>query len=269
VSQFQVFYRDINEFLQGGSSAYDMFVQLFDSINSVLARIPYFEYRLSVDNMKVIIQQNIAPVANFVLGYSVDIGVSFAKSIPLIIVFLYLLWYGFPEHDRFITFIKKVSPLSDKLDNLYLSRVTAMIVGIAKGTVVIAIIQGIIAGLSLLIGGVPYVFFWTMVMIFFSIIPLGAGLITIPAALVMLATGNVWQSIFIFFVQFVVTSNIDNVLKPMLIPKEAEVHPVLILLSIIGGIQVFGVWGFIYGPLVMVIFLTTVEVYQKYYKIAG
>lgn len=268
ISQFQVFYRDINDFLNGGTSAYDMVVNMFDSVNAVLARIPYFEYRLSVENMKMLIQQNIAPVANYVLSYSVDVGVSFAKSFPLVIIFLYLIWYGFPEHDRFVKFLKNISPLSDKLDDLYLSRITAMIVGIAKGTLVIAFIQGCIAGLSLLITGVPYVFFWTMVMIFFSIIPLGAGFVTIPVALIMLVTGNVWQATFILIIQFLIISNVDNVLKPMLVPKEAEVHPVLLLLSIIGGIQVFGVWGFIYGPLIMVIFLTTVEVYQKYYKLS-
>jgi predicted PurR-regulated permease PerM len=139
-------------------------------------------------------------------------------------------------------------------------------VGIAKGTFTIALVQGTVAGLSFLITGIPYTFFWTVVMIFISIVPLGTSFITVPVAAIMLATGNVWQAVFLMVIQYGVTSNLDNILRPMLIPKEAEVHPALLLLSFIGGIQVFGTWGFIYGPLIMVFLLTTVEVYQRYYK---
>jgi predicted PurR-regulated permease PerM len=266
LSQFQVFYRDINNFMQGGSNTYEITVNAFDSVNKTLEKIPFFEYRLSVENVKVIIQQNITPVANYLLNSSLDIGVALAESFPLVIIFLYLVWYGFPEYDRIIHFIKRLSPLSEKLDNLYVERITAMIVGLAKGTITIAVIQGSVAGISLALVGVPYAFFWAMVMIFVSIIPLGTAFVIVPVSVIMLGLGNVWAASFLMIVQLLVTSNLDNVLRPMLVPKEAEVHPVMLLLSILGGIQLFGMWGVIYGPLIMVMLLTTLEVYQKHYK---
>ncbi len=266
VSQFQVFYKDINAFLQGGTSVYDVVVASFDKVNAILSRIPYFDFRLSIDNVRLLIQENITPVANYLLGFSVDAGIWFATSFPLIIVFMYLIWYGFPEYDRMLRFIKRVSPLTESLDTLYIDRVTAMVKGIAKGTFVIALIQGSIAAISLWIAGVPYVFFWFLTLIVVSILPLGASFITVPAALILFLLGNYWQGVFLLLVQFLFTSTIDNILRPYLVPKEAELHPVLMLLGLIGGIQVFGVWGFIYGPLVMVMMTTTFEVYQRYYK---
>jgi len=266
IAQFQIFYRDITAFSQGGSGVYDVVVSSFDRINLLLAKIPYIDYRLSVENMQALLQQNLAPLANFLLSSSVNVGVSFAQSLPMLIVFVYLIWYGFPEYDRFIHFAKRLSPLSESLDNLYLERITAMIKGIAKGTFTIALVQGGIAAISLWVAGVPYVFFWFVVLVILSVLPLGASLITVPAAAVLFLLGNFWPAIFILIVQFVITSTIDNIMRPYLIPKEAELHPVLLLLSFIGGIQVFGAWGFIYGPLIMVVMITTFEVYQKYYK---
>ncbi|MCC7304426.1 AI-2E family transporter [bacterium] len=266
IAQFQVFYRDINQFLKGGSSVYDVVVEIFNKINILLAQIPYVEYKLSIDSIRVLIQQNVTPLANAILSYSVDIGVSFAQSFPLIIVMAYLLWYGFPEYERMVHFVKRLSPLSENLDNLYIDRMTAMVKGIAKGTFTVALIQGAIAAISFWIAGVPYVFFWFLTLVVFSILPLGSSFITIPAAVIMFLMGNYWQAIFLLMVQFLFTSTIDNILRPYLVPKEAELHPVLLLLSFIGGIQVFGIWGFVYGPVIMVMMMTTLEVYQKYYK---
>lgn len=266
VSQFQVFYADISKFLQGGSQSYDLTVVAIDKINSILERIPLLDYRMSVDNIKILVQQNITPIANATLSWSLDIGVALAQSLPMIIIFIFLLGYVFPEYDRLIGFVKSMSPLTEDLDDLYLSRFAGMIKGIAKGILVIAVIQGAIAALSLWVAGVPYPFFWMIVLFFSAIIPPGTMLITVPASIILLALGNVWQAVFVAIIQFGLTSNIDNVLRPMLVPKEVDVHPALMLLSAIGGIQVFGVWGFIYGPLVMVIMITTFEIYQKHYK---
>jgi len=160
-----------------------------------------------------------------------------------------------------------MSPLPEKLDNMYIDRITIMIKGIVKGTFSIALIQGTIAWLSIMVAGIPYAFFWTLLVVFFSVIPLGAWLVTIPLGISLIALGSVWQGLVILGVQVLITSNIDNLLRPILIPKDAEIHPALLLLSFIGGLQVFGLTGLIYGPIIMVIMVTTFEIYQKYYKI--
>lgn len=265
VSQFKIFYHDINAFLQGGTSIYGVIVSAFDSINQILARIPFVEYRLSIENVKLLLQQNLTPLANFLLGHSLDVGVFFAQSFPLLIVFIYLIWYGFPDFDSVIGFIKKLSPLSEKLDDLYLERITAMIRGIAKGTFTIALVQSAIAGLSFYIVGIPYVFFWTVCFFILCLLPLGAWFLTIPATILMVMLGNYWQALVIMGIQVFFTSTIDNILRPLLVPKEVVIHPALLLLSFIGGIQVFGLWGFLYGPMIMVIAMTTFEVYQKHF----
>lgn len=267
LAQFKIFYNDLNAFLQGGTSVYDVIVGIFDKINVLLTRIPYLDYKVSIEGVQTLIQQNLAPVANYLLNSSLDAGVSFAKSFPMIVVFMYLLWFGFPEYERIVHFLKRLSPLPEKLDDLYLNRVTAMIRGIARGTFMIAFIQGTIATFSLWIAGVPYIFFWFLTTIIFSVLPLGASFVTVPAAAILFMVGNYWQAVFILVVQFLFTSIVDNILRPYLIQKDVEIHPALLLLSFIGGIQVFGIWGFIYGPLIMVVLMTTLEVYQKHYKV--
>ncbi len=82
----------------------------------------------------------------------------------------------------------------------------------------------------------------------------------------MILTGNIGGGIIVFIIHMVVISNIDNVLRPKLVPKEAIIHPVLLLLSVLGGVQVFGFFGIIYGPIIMIIVLTTLEVYVKYFR---
>lgn len=266
LSQIKVFYSDINAFLSGGTSMYSLTVGLFNKINDFLARIPFVEYRLSIDGLKLAIQQNLAPVLNSVLGWSVNFSVSFFEGIPLFIVFLFLLWYGFPDYERVLGFLRRMSPLPGEVDDMYINRINATIRGLVKGTFTIAVVQGAIAGLSFFIAGVPYPLFWTLIMIFVSIVPVGSWIVSIPAGVIMILLGNYWQGIFILLVHTLITSNIDNVLRPMLITKEAAIHPALFLVSIFGGIKIFGPLGFVYGPLIVVVMMTTYEVYQKYYK---
>lgn len=266
IGQFEVFYHDINAFLTGGTSVYQVVVVFFERINAILEQIPYFEYRLTIDNLKLAVQQNLAPVANHLLAFSVNIGLIFVEKLPLLVMFIFVLWYGFPEYESFLGFVRKLSPLPADLDDLYLSRITATIRGIVNGTFIIAAAQAIIAGISLWLVGVPYVLFWTVIMFFMSIVPLGSSFVVVPIAIIFCLLGGYWQAAVLIAVQFGVTSNIDNILRPMLVPKEARLHPVLLLLSFIGGIQIFGVWGFLYGPLIMVVMITSFQVLQKYYK---
>jgi len=100
-----------------------------------------------------------------------------------------------------------------------------------------------------------------------SIIPaIGSFLVWMPAGLIMLALGNVWQGATILIVGTVVVSNIDNLLRPPLIGRDIAMHPILVLFSTLGGIFFFGVSGFIIGPIVVSLYIATMSIYQHYYK---
>jgi len=267
IQQLGYIYGDINTFISGnGGSSLDTLSPIISGINSFLERIPFVQYKVTAESLQLLVEQNVQPAATFLLNNSVNIGTQILAFIPLIVLFAFILWSAFSDYQPFLGYIRKLSPLPDHIDQLYFTRIRAMTNAMVQGTFVIAIIQGMVAGLVLWLFGVPYVFFLTLAMIFLSIVPLGAGFINIPVSALMILTGNIGGGIIVFIIHMVVISNIDNVLRPKLVPKEAIIHPVLLLLSVLGGVQVFGFFGIIYGPIIMIIVLTTLEVYVKYFR---
>jgi predicted PurR-regulated permease PerM len=263
--QVAILYKDINAFISGGNIP-EALNSVIERANELLAQVPYNSYRISVAELQSLAAESVRPVTGYLLNNTLNFGGKLIAIIPMVVVFAFVLWSAFADYKSILALLKKLSPFSDELDELYFKRITATTNAMVKGSFTIALIQGTFGGIILWILGVPYVFFLTVLMIFFSIVPLGAGFVTFPVAFMLLVTGHVWQAIFLFFIQVVVISNVDNVLRPMLVPKEAEMHPILLLLSILGGVQIFGFLGIIYGPLIMSIFITTLEVYLRYYR---
>jgi predicted PurR-regulated permease PerM len=95
---------------------------------------------------------------------------------------------------------------------------------------------------------------------------IGCAIIWAPAALLMLATGHVWEGIVLIAVGSLVISSIDNILRPLLVGKDTQMHPLLIFLSTLGGIAVFGVSGFVIGPIITALLSTLWEIYEKHYQ---
>ena len=140
-----------------------------------------------------------------------------------------------------------------------------MITAMFKGTFVIAIAQGAAMGVVFWIVGVPYVMFLTIVSMFLSLVPfIGISLVAWPVGLVLLLTGNTWQGILVIGAFLLIVSNIDTALRPILVPKGAYLNPALVILSVFGGLGVMGLIGALYGPVVMILLVTSIEVYTKY-----
>ena len=94
-----------------------------------------------------------------------------------------------------------------------------------------------------------------------SIIPLGGGIVTMPFGIGMALFGNVIGGLFVFFFHLIVVTNIDNFLRPVLVPRDARLNSALMLLAVFAGIAMFGFWGIVIGPVLMIIIVTTIDVY--------
>ncbi len=161
--------------------------------------------------------------------------------------------------------ILDIIPFPPQITELFLDKIDLMIKAMFKGTFIIAITQGLAMGLVLWIAGVPFIMFMTLVSIFLSLVPLvGISLVAWPVGILLIISGNVWQGIFVIVAFLLVIANIDNFLRPNLIPKGAQLNPALVILSVIGGLRVLGVIGALYGPVVMILLVTSIEVYTKY-----
>ncbi len=160
-----------------------------------------------------------------------------------------------------------LSPLGDQYEQMLYQRFTSTARATLKGTLIIGGIQGVLGGLLFYFTGVEGAFVWGVIMTILSIIPaVGSFLVWFPAGIIMIATGNIGAGITILLVGAIIISNIDNVLRPPLVGKDTQMHPLFILFSTLGGIMLFGVSGFIIGPVLMALFLAVVSIYDHYYK---
>ena len=240
---------------------------MINEVNGVLQDIPYVSnYELTETKIIDAVQGVVKPIGTLLADQAVSLGKSSADWLARLIIFFTLLGTLFPGYPKLIQLLKDLSPLDDALDEKYLQRVTVMTKSMVRGVFVIALAQGLATGLLLWIAGVPYTFFWTVLAIVFSILPLGAGVIAIPIGVILLAVGHIWQGLVVILGALLIVSNIDNLLRPRLVHKDAELSPALVLLSAFGGIKLFGFLGVIYGPVIMIFLITTIEIYLEYYR---
>ncbi len=245
----------------------DSLTIVVDEVNQILARIPFSEnYRLTEEKVIETVRNTIEPVATFLGNKVLSIGSSSVEWVAKFIIFLTIIIVLLPQYHRFIQLLKDLSPLDDQLDQIYIDRMTAMTKSMSRGVFIIAFIQGLVTGLLFWIAGIDYVLFFTILAIFLSILPMGAQLLSIPAGLVLLLLGKIWQGIFLIAGSMVIVGNIDNLLRPYLVPKETELNSALVLLSAFGGLGMFGFLGIIYGPVIMIFLVTTLEIYLEYYQ---
>ena len=171
------------------------------------------------------------------------------------------------NREKLRTLIGQLNPLGDEVTDLYLRKAGAMVRGTVSGQFVIALCQGVAAAASIYVAGFRHGFFiFAILLTALSIIPLGAGIVTIPFGIGMILYGNIAGGAFVVLWHLAVVTNIDNFLRPVLVPRDARLNPALMLLSLFAGIAMFGPWGIVIGPVLMILIVTTIDVYLAVYK---
>ena len=163
--------------------------------------------------------------------------------------------------------IRQLNPLGEEATDLYLAKMGAMVNGTVRGQFIIAVCQGVAGAISIYIAGFHDGFFiFAILLSALSVIPLGSGVIAIPFGIGMMLFGNVFGGIFVIAFHIIVVTNIDNFLRPILVPREARLDSALMLLSVFAGISMFGAFGIVIGPVLMIVIVTTISVYLAVYK---
>jgi predicted PurR-regulated permease PerM len=205
------------------------------------------------------------------LGLSVarwltSIGVSAFNLIVPMIIFISLLGTLLTNNHRAVQLFKDLSPLDNAIDQLFLDRLRIMTRAMMRSIVVVAVVQGALTGLLMALGGTPHIIPLTLLAIILSILPGGAAIIAVPVGLVHILFGDIWQGLLIILGTITLVSGVDNQLRPRLVSKDAYLNRAFVLLSVFSGIAVFGFMGVVYGPLIMILFSTMLEVYMRYYR---
>ncbi|MDP7705649.1 AI-2E family transporter [Mycobacterium sp. TY815] len=236
-------------------------------VNEFLSRVPFVHVTVTAETLRKAMVSAAQNVGHWLLGILQNTAGSLAGMITSAIIFLYVFIALLVHRDKLRTLIGQLNPLGEEVTDLYLQKMGSMVRGTVNGQFVIAFCQGVAGAASIYIAGFHHGFFiFAIVLTALSIIPLGGGIITIPFGVGMMLFGNIGGGLFVVLFHLVVVTNIDNFLRPILVPRDARLNSALMLLSVFSGISMFGPWGIIIGPVLMIVIVTTIDVYLAVFK---
>jgi predicted PurR-regulated permease PerM len=208
--------------------------------------------------------KNLQQVSTFLFNQTSKIVKGLSTFIMGFFFTLLSLYYLFKDGDRLFERLKEVIPLPSKERDLLIHRFKDMIYATIYGGILIAIIQGLLGGLSFWVLGLASPIFWGTAMAFLSFIPVGGtALIWVPASILLLVQGAFLKGIILLGLGVFGISMVDNLLRPFFISTRTKIHPLLLFFAVLGGIQVFGLIGLVAGPLIVTLFLTLIEIYVQ------
>jgi len=199
-----------------------------------------------------------------------DLALSLGASLPGLLIqgmiFVLVVTALLPHYKSMVENLQRLSPLGYDVSELYGRKISAMVSSLIKGVFLIAVIQGAAMGIFYWLSGLPYVFMFTILSMVLAMIPLvGISWLVIAIAIVSFLTGNQIQGLIVLGGFYGVVNWIDVLLRPRLLSEEAYIPLALFLLSIFGGLAWAGVMGLFYGPVIMLLLVTTIQIYAEQY----
>ena len=184
-------------------------------------------------------------------------------------VLLYTMFFFLTDGPGLLRTVMAYLPLTEVDKERMLEKFVSVTRATLKGTILIGIAQGVLGGLAFWAVGLDGAIFWATVMTVLSIIPgVGGALVWLPAAIVLISTGEVWRGIALAAFCGLVVGSVDNLLRPRLVGKDIKMHELLIFFSTLGGLMLFGVTGFILGPILAALFVTAWEMFGTAFRSA-
>jgi len=236
-------------------------------LNDVLHKVPFIDVTVTPDSLRSSMTTVAQKVGEWLLSLLQGAAGSVFGGVTAAILFLYVFISLLVNRDSVLTIIRQLNPLGEDVTDLYMTKMGAMVQGTVMGQFVIAVCQGVAGAASIYIAGFHQGFFLFAVLLSaLSVIPLGSGIVTIPFGIGMILFGNVFGGVFVILFHLIVVTNIDNFLRPILVPRAARLDSALMLLAVFAGIAMFGAWGIVIGPVLMIVIVTTISVYLAVYK---
>ena len=236
-----------------------------------MKEIPIFKWILaglgqhidfSQANPLPLLLKNLNQISTFIFNQTTTLLKGFSSFVVGFFFTLLSLYYFFKDGSHLFARLKEIVPLPSKERDLLIQRFRDMIYATIYGGLLIAMIQGLLGGLSFWVLGLPSPIFWGTAMALLSFIPIGGtALIWVPAAIILLIEGAVLKGLLLLGMGVFVISMVDNLLRPFFISTRTNIHPLLLFFAVLGGVQAFGLIGFVAGPLVATLFLTLIEIY--------
>lgn len=181
----------------------------------------------------------------------------------IVLIFI-SLYFFLKDGAKFKKILIDLSPLKDKYDDEIFIKIKQTINSTVRGVLLVAVVQGVLSGIGMWVFGIPNATLWGSISAIASLVPgLGTAVVFIPAVAYMYMAGNVPFAIGLLLWGGIIVGLVDNVLGPYLYSKGTEVHQLIMLFAVLGGLSVFGPIGFIFGPLIIGLFFALIDIYQN------
>jgi predicted PurR-regulated permease PerM len=253
------------ETIEAGQTDFGQFIQ--QVVNALPTWATDILDRLGLSNLSEI-QQRVSSAlvqgSKFLAAQALSIGKGTANFVISLFIMLYLLFFFLRDGSALAKRIKDAIPLPPEQKRALFTKFTIVIRAMFKGTLLVAIVQGALGGLIFWFLGIHAPVLWGVVMGLFSLVPaLGAAVVWLPTAIYFLATGSIWEGIVLIAFGAFVIGLVDNLLRPFLVGKDTELPDYLVLISTLGGIAMFGLNGFVIGPVIGAMFIAVWDIFSE------
>ena len=258
--------------VQEASGVYEMFksgeLNLARSFQHVLEALPSWAVGLldrfgltDLAGVQEGLSAGLGRASQFIAAQALNIGQATFELVVRMFVMLYLLFFLLRDGDELFRIIKDAVPLRPEQQRAIFSKFATVIRATVKGTIVVAVLQGALGGLIFWVLGIRAALLWAALMALLSLLPaVGAALVWFPVALYLLVTGAIWQGLVLIAFGVLVIGLVDNLLRPILVGTDIRMPDYVVLLSTLGGIEIFGMNGIVLGPLIAAMFMVVWDI---------
>lgn len=236
-----------------------------NALSEYLSTIPYYDQ--IAPHSEFIIRkagEAVGHVSQFIINNLSSAAMGAANFLFMLFTWLYTMYFFLMDGDKLLEKILYYLPLQDHDEQQMLERFTSVTRATLKGSAVIGILQGGLAGLAFWAADIPSAAFWGTIMVVLSIIPsVGTAVIWVPAAIILGLSGAMVKAVLLAIFCALVVGSLDNLLRPILVGKDTQMHELMIFFGTLGGIFMFGIVGVIIGPIIAALFVTIWEIYGQ------
>ncbi len=245
----------------------------FDDVADSLAKILGPEQANAIAAEATRAVRDVASYAQPIISsLTTNIASLFANTFAFVLGFFILLmgmYYLLKDGAEFKRQLLELSPLADEDDTSIIDRIIDAIKAVAYGQFVVSLIKGFVGGIAFFVLGLPAPVFWGSMIAMTNFIPaVGTALVTVPFTIYLFAVGRLWSGLALAAISMLIIGLVDNFLTPQVMRSRIKIHPLLILISILGGLHLFGAYGIFFGPIVLSVTIALIDIYKKEFRVS-
>jgi len=238
-------------------------IQSYPKLQELLQKLASYEMLKGFDLQEGIVN-SLKTVGDYIVKHVSDV---FKNAFILVLNFVIMcltIYYFLKDGETLTEYLKNLLPFSEEQKRKLVERVKETVIAAVYGQIAVGIAQGTLGWIAFWILGLPSPVFWGTVMAIFSFVPFfGTLLVWGPAVVILILSGSLGKGIGLLLFGALIISNIDSVLRPLIIGGKAKLHTLLVFFSVLGGIKFLGFLGFILGPLIVALCLSLFEIYTE------